>query len=432
MGWWNGIVIQMTLEQAATSGQRQRLIQMLRETYHNDWSELLRDFDPAPIVENWDTLSQHGILFLRPGGNGIRVVRRFLALLAERYYSLVREIIKKYDPQALVLGDRYQSFYYPEVARACARHVDAVSSNLNASWSDGTFGRFYLDTLYRLTGKPVLIGEFYMCARQNRSGNQNNRGTFPVVGTQKERAAGFRTTLDHLLKTPYVIGADWFQYFDEPTHGRYDGENFNFGLVDIHNRPYELLTKSAQSIDWVTTRTQPARGRPDASQGVPPAPSDPLADFRPTMALKQWERERGFVPPISPEPLADLYVCWSKKSLYLGLYAHDVTEDSFYRDKTIPGIDRAEWTVTFPGLTNAIRCRIGAGREPTVNEPAVRLVNSSGINGNFRNIAALELPADLFGKRRFKAGDEIEFSAGFQGHCRAYRVDWKGRYTLQK
>ncbi|HKX61147.1 MAG TPA: hypothetical protein VJS65_04875, partial [Verrucomicrobiae bacterium] len=233
------------------------------------------------------------------------------------------------------------------------------------------------------------------------------------------------------LKAPYVIGADWFQYFDEPTHGRYDGENFNFGLVDIHNRPYELLTKSAQSIDWVATRTQPARVRPDASLGVPPAPSDPLADFRPTMALKHWDRERGFVPPISPEPLADLYVCWSRKSLYLGLYAQDVTEDSFYRDKTIPGIDRAEWTVTFPGLTNAIRCRIGAGREPTVNEPAVRLVNSSGINGNFRNIAALELPADLFGKKRFKAGDEIEFSASFQGHCRAYRVDWKGRYTLQ-
>jgi hypothetical protein len=252
-----------------------------------------------------------------------------------------------------------------------------------------------------------------------------------VVGTQKERAAGFRTTLDHLLKTPYVIGADWFQYFDEPTHGRYDGENFNFGLVDINNRPYELLTKSARSIDWVATRRQPARGRPDASLGVPPAPSDPLADFRPTMALKHWDRERGFVPPISSEPLADLYVCWSRKSLYLGLYAQDVTEDIFYRDKTIPGIDRAEWTVTFPGLTNTIRCRIGAGREPTVNEPVVRLVNSSGINGNFRNIAALELPADLFGKRRFEAGDPIEFSASFEGHCRAYRVDWKGRYTLQ-
>ena len=85
MGWWNAILFKMTLEQAPTSGQRQRLIELLRETYQNDWSELLKDFEPAPGVENWDTLSQHGMLFLRPGGNGIRVERRFLGLLAERY-----------------------------------------------------------------------------------------------------------------------------------------------------------------------------------------------------------------------------------------------------------------------------------------------------------------------------------------------------------
>ena len=429
MGWWNGILFRMTLEQAATSGQRQRLIQLLRETYRNDWAELLRDFDPAPIVENWETFSQHGILFLRPGGNGIRVERRFLELVAERYYSLVREIVKKHDPQALVLGDRYQSFYYPEVARACSKYVDAVSSNLNAHWNDGTFARFYLETLRRLTGKPVLIGEFYMCAQDNRSGNKNDRGLFPVTGTQKERAAGFRGTLDRLLKTPYVIGADWFQYFDEPTHGRYDGENFNFGLVDIQDRPYELLTKSAEAMDLEAVKAHPAAARPDARQGVPPAPANPLAEFKPTVALRHWDRERGFVPPASPDPLADLYVCWNRKAVYLGLYAQDVTEDSFYRDK-VPAADRAEWTVSIGGMTNVIRGRVGAGREPTINESAARLVNSSGVNGNFRNVAALELPAQLFGRTRFKAGDEIEFASSFSGHCRAYRVEWKGRFTL--
>jgi len=73
--------------------------------------------------------------------------------------------------------------------------------------------------------------------------------------TQKERAAGFRTTLHALLKIPYVIGADWFQYYDEPTHGRYDGENFNFGLVDIHDRPYEPLTTIASGLDLVGLKT---------------------------------------------------------------------------------------------------------------------------------------------------------------------------------
>ena len=431
MGWWNGILFRMTLEQAATSGQRQRLIELLRETYHNDWPQLLRDFEPAPGLENWDGLGEHGMLFLRPGGNGIRVERRFLELLAERYYSLVHDIIRKYDRRALILGDRYQSFYYPEVARACSRYVDAVSSNLNAGWNDGSFARFYVETLHRLAGKPVLIGEFYLCAQDNRSGNKNDRGLYPVVASQKERAAGFRNTLVALLKIPSVIGADWFQYYDEPTHGRFDGENFNFGLVDIHDRPYEKLTMTVSKLDLAGLKQQPSPRRADASQGVPPAPQDPLAHFEPTLALKHWDRERGFVQPVSEDPLADLYVCWNRKAIYLGLFAQDVTEDAFYKDKIVRASDRAEWIVSPGGCTNPIRSRIGAGLEPVVDEPGVRLVNISGINGNVRNIACLEIPANLFGHDRFKTGEVIEFASTWRSHCGAYRVEWKGSFTLR-
>src|SRR3989442_201937 len=138
MGWWNATLFKMTLEHAPTSGQRQRLLELLRETYHNNWPELLKDFE-ANGAKSFLELDQHGMLYLRPGGNGIRTYRRFLGLMAERYYSLVREIIRSYDQRALILGDRYQSFYYPEVARASAPYVDAASGNLNASWNDGTF-----------------------------------------------------------------------------------------------------------------------------------------------------------------------------------------------------------------------------------------------------------------------------------------------------
>src|SRR6185369_4254354 len=431
MGWWNAILFKMTLEQAPTSGQRRRLLELLRQTYRNDWSQLLQDFDPAPGVDSWQDVDQHGLLFLRSGGNGIRTERRFLALLAERYYSLVHDIIRKYDQRALILGDRYQSFYYPEVARACAPYVDVVSSNLNASWSDGTFARFYLETLHALSGKPVAVGEFYLAARENRSGNMNDRGVYSVVATQKERAAGFRNTLLALLKTPYVIGADWFQYHDEPTHGRYDGENFNFGLVDIHDRPYEKLTSTASALDLIALKNRLALARPDASQGVPRAPRNPFAEFKPTLALQHWDRERGFVKPVSEFPLADLYVCWNTQAIYLGLYAQDVVEDIFYRDKIVRASDRAEWIVAIGETHPPIRARIGAGLEPIVTEPAVRLVNRSGVNGDFRNIAAMELPAKLFGKTRFKPGDAIDLASTFLTHCRAYRVEWKGKFTLR-
>ena len=431
MGWWNATLFRMTLEQPPTSGQRQRLLQLLHETYHDAWPELLKDFE-AEAAASFEELDKGGMLYLRPGSNGIRTYRRFLGVMAQRYYSLVREIIHTYDSRGLVLGDRYQSFYYPEVARASASAVDASSSNLNAAWDDGTFPRFYLDTLRALTGKPIIVSEFYMSAQENRSGDKNASSTFPVVKTQKERAAGFRKTLEALVGASYVIGADWFEYYDEPGRGRFDGEDYNFGLVDVHDRPYEELTAAARALDLAALKNARPRVRPDASLGVPPAPGDPLGHFKIRLALEDWDRKRGFVKPVSEFPVADLYVCWSKQAVYLGLYAQDIVEDSYYRNKTVTEMDRAQWIVSIGETNKPIHFRLGPGGPPLCDEPAARIVNLSGIYMNTRNIAALELPAKLFGKARFKAGDTVEFGSTFFTHCRADRVEWKGKFTLRE
>ena len=49
---------------------------------------------------------------------------------------------------------------------------------------------------------------------------------------------------------------------------------------------------------------------------------------------------------------------------------------------------------------------------------------------NTRNIAAMEIPAKLFGKTKLKAGDKITFDAIFFTQCRADRVEWKGEFAL--
>lgn len=404
LGWWNATLWKMTLEQAPSSGQRQRLIRLLREVYQNDWERLRKDFDPER-ASNWRQLERGGALFMKPGGEGIQVMRQFLGVLADRYYQVMRDIIRKADPRALYLGDRYQSFYYPEVARASAKYVDVSSSNLNAAWNDGTFPRFQLDTLHALTGKPILVSEIYTAATTNRSGNRNDHGVYPVVVTQHERTEAARTTLTALARLPYVVGADWFQYFDEPRHGREDGENFNFGLVDIHDRPYEELTAMFTAFDAAAVRAAAVKPRPDASGGIPRAPDDPFADFRPTLALKRWDRERGFIRPATESPLADLYVCWSPRGVVLGLYAFDIVESAYYRDASVPKVDRALWTVRVDGRA-PIHARIGAGREALVDEEKVRLESLSGLNLNVRNVAAMELPAAFLGRAGFKAGDD--------------------------
>jgi len=426
LGWWNASLFKMTLEQPAASGQRRRLLELLRETYQNDWKWLTQDFE-AEGATNWSELRRRGMLFLRSGGQGIHVMRRFLGVLASRYYQLTRQIIRKYDRRALILGDRYQSFYYPEVAKAAAPYVDAISSNLNAHWHDGTFLRSYLETLHALTGKPILVSELYAAARDNRSGNKNSQGLYPVVATQAHRAETFRRTLATLAELPYVVGADWFQYSDEPTHGRADGENFNFGLVDIHDRPYAEMTNVVASLKKIPAGTAPVRA--DASGGIPRAPAEPMGQFEPGRAMAHWDREHGFVKATSEHPMADLYICWSPQAIYLGVYSLDIMEGAYYHGG-VPKADRALWTVQING-SEPIRARLGAGREPIVSDPTVRLRNLSGLDLNVRNVAILEVPMARFGTQEFLAGDRIELSISLLSHAQAYRAEWNGKFVLK-
>src|SRR6201999_255202 len=164
------------------------------------------DFDSG-AAKGFDTLSPDIDLTMRSGGRGQEIVDQFTYLLAERYYQLVHDAIRRYDANHLILGDRYLGWYVPAVARAARKYVDVISTNDAADWQDGNISHFFLDTLYRLTQKPILITEYYMCAMENQSGNRNSSANFPTVQTQRERAASFRTNLTAMARVPFVVGA---------------------------------------------------------------------------------------------------------------------------------------------------------------------------------------------------------------------------------
>ena len=103
LGWWNAALWRMTLDQDADSGQRRRLIALVRDHYRNDFSAVLKDFDVEEAT-SWEQLEQRGRLIYRVGGNGMPVVRRFLATIAERYYQLMSQIIKEIDPELALFG----------------------------------------------------------------------------------------------------------------------------------------------------------------------------------------------------------------------------------------------------------------------------------------------------------------------------------------
>src|SRR6266850_1820919 len=67
LGWWNVSLWKATMEQPSTSGQRKRLMAMLREEYAGDWKKLDKDFE-SDVAGSFDELEKRGLLYLRGGG----------------------------------------------------------------------------------------------------------------------------------------------------------------------------------------------------------------------------------------------------------------------------------------------------------------------------------------------------------------------------
>lgn len=167
----------------------------------------------------------------------------FLKLLAEKYFSVCNRAIRLADPNHLNLGCRFAGYAPNEVLEACAGHVDVVSYN---NYGDVPPSN-RLEEIHRLTGRPVMLTEFSFKAMD--SGLPNTRGAGRPVATQKDRADGFQRYVEALAAIPSMVGYHWFEYTDEPATGRFDGENSNYGLVDINDNPWTILVEKMTVVN---------------------------------------------------------------------------------------------------------------------------------------------------------------------------------------
>ncbi len=189
---------------------------------------------------------------------------------------------------------------------------------LQCGCADGWVARYYFEGLRQLTGnKPILISEWFFAAHENRTGNRNN-GHLMTVQTQAERAQGPQQP--NRLCAAADRGAPLVPILRPSPGGRPDGEDYNFGLVDIHDQPYEELTQRSARInprlaDPIRT-TEPSLGGP---------PGSPWKFLRQTLILtmtlsREWPKARAFVPGLSaPAPDWSLArcTCLERAGLYL-------------------------------------------------------------------------------------------------------------------
>jgi len=165
----------------------------------------------------------------------------FLAEVADRYFRVTGEAVRAADPNHMNLGCRFAYFPPQAVVAAAAKYVDLISFNCYQTDPGGTAAR------YAALGKPLIIGEFSF--RSEDSGLPNSRGAGPKVKTQADRAAAFRNYVTAALRNPNVVGYHWFEHCDEPKEGRDDGENSNYGVVNIHDEVYAELTRAMTEVN---------------------------------------------------------------------------------------------------------------------------------------------------------------------------------------
>jgi hypothetical protein len=343
VGWWAGALFVFYSSKPANSVTKQRWVEFLRQHYAGDWSRFTADFIPPEGVGSWDQLfTTTQSTRMKPGGAGIRAVREWTGMLAERYYTLAERAIRAADPEALFFGDRLPIYYDPAAVRAMTPHVDAIAINYNVDSGDGWIADYFFDGLRKLSGgKPELVTEWFFAARENRTGNRNN-GHLMTVATQEDRAAGAAAAIANFAAIPELVGAHWFMYYDHPKGGRPDGEDYDFGLVDINDRPYEGITAALAAANPRALRIHAAAAVPPPRNGmfVLPHAAISVNDH----SLSDWPKPASLLPRLTPSSGAvefgEAYLSWSERGLALATIGQDYFDiDLLAYDGAFPLVD---------------------------------------------------------------------------------------------
>jgi len=189
------------------------------------------------ILEGQQTPMQDELKkYLAAGDNPDRR-KAFVYEAYSKFVTLVCTAIRKYDPNHLNLGFRFGDPPPVPVILASKSHFDVFSINhygYNAELDK-------VQEITDLTNLPVIIGEFHF--------GTPARGMAPGLAQVKdhaERGVAYCYYVENAAAHPALIGIHWFQWIDQPVTGRFDGENYNIGFLDVTDQPYPEMVSAAK------------------------------------------------------------------------------------------------------------------------------------------------------------------------------------------
>jgi hypothetical protein len=220
-----------------TIKSKKSLVEWLKQTY-SKITDLNKSFGTR--FEDFNEILNADIK-TKINRTGMKTLDIFSKLLIREYIKIPALALKESDNRHLNLGIRYAFISNPDLFQGC-EYLDVFSINCYDDYCDKA-----VQSVFENTKMPVMVGEFHFGALD---------AGLPATGiggvmNQKERGKAICAYLDNAKRTGICLGAHYFQLNDQPYLGRYDGENYNIGLVDICGREYEEVTDIMQPVERI-------------------------------------------------------------------------------------------------------------------------------------------------------------------------------------
>ena len=161
----------------------------------------------------------------------------FSTVMVDRLFGTLSRACREVDANHLNLGARYYTAP-PGWALEGMKHFDVFSVNCYQQRVRPEFAQVSAQV-----ARPVLVGEWHFGALDvglPASGIGH-------VRDQEARGRAYRIYLEDAAAKPWCVGVHWFTLYDQSAIGRFDGENYNIGFLDVCNREYEELARAARA-----------------------------------------------------------------------------------------------------------------------------------------------------------------------------------------
>lgn len=178
-------------------------------------------------------------------------MRTFMRKVAEEWYKMHYDAVRKYDKNHLIIGDKssidsYQDFLIP----ALRKYIDVVAIQSYNVWSED---KATADWIYEQLGKPIFNGDGGFAYVHPNQTQHKVKGWWTGAKNMEDVARMYREQMEMMMAEPYVVGwhhCGMMQQWDGSERG--DVPSNENGFMDPFENYYSAWTEVIRDLNSKT------------------------------------------------------------------------------------------------------------------------------------------------------------------------------------